>query len=57
MKIENPGNSSGGYDILRLTHPPVEDFNEDFLCGICKSIYTWFYFLEILMNPVECPNS
>lgn len=27
----------GGFDILRLASPQIEDLNEDFLCGICKS--------------------
>jgi hypothetical protein len=27
----------GGFDILRLAHPQIEDLNEDFLCGLCKS--------------------
>ncbi len=28
---------NGGFDILRLVSPNVEDVNEDFICGICKS--------------------
>ena len=27
----------GGFDILRLVSPNVEEINEDFICGVCKS--------------------
>ncbi len=42
-----------GFDILRLASPNVEDMNEDFLCGICKSkiVYLIEFFLEIVNNP------
>jgi len=26
-----------GIDILRLEHPPLDQLNDDFLCGICQS--------------------
>ena len=29
--------NKGGFDIMRLHYPPVEDLNEDFICAICKS--------------------
>ena len=34
-----------GYDIIRLTYPPLEQINEDFICGICH---------KIVSNPREC---
>ena len=36
-KAAGAGGASGGYDILRLVNPSIEDLNDDFLCGICRS--------------------
>ena len=39
---QSPSNITGlqqnhliGFDILRLHQPPIDQLNEDFLCGIC----------------------
>lgn len=38
LEASNANNqSSGGFDVLRLVKPAIEDINEDFICGICKS--------------------
>lgn len=29
-----------GFDILRLLSPPIEQFNDDFYCGLCSSKLT-----------------
>jgi hypothetical protein len=36
-----------GYDPLKLTSPPFDEINEDFLCGLCK---------KIVNDPLECVN-
>jgi len=37
-----------GFDVLRLSHPPLDTMNEDFLCGICH---------KICNVPMECANN
>lgn len=27
--------NTAGYEITRLEHPTIENFNDDFLCGLC----------------------
>jgi len=36
-----------GFDIVRLSHPAIDDFNEDFLCGSCQ---------KVVNTPLECSN-
>lgn len=31
-------NPQQGFDILRLSNPPLENVNEDFICSICQKI-------------------
>jgi hypothetical protein len=40
-------NQKIGFDIMRLTYPPIELINEDLLCGICH---------KIVNVPKECEN-
>ena len=36
-----------GFDVLRLAQPPIDQMNEDFLCGVCH---------KIVNIPMECQN-
>lgn len=58
MGYNQPTGSSGGIEMVRLHYPPVDEMNEDFLCGICKSksISMLMKVLEIVLNPLECSN-
>ena len=29
--------NTAGYEITRIEHPPIENLNDDFLCGLCHS--------------------
>ena len=45
------------FDLSRLIQPAKDKFNDDFLCGICKSKFLVNKVLEILNKPVECANA
>ena len=36
-----------GFDIIRLSYPPIDEINEDFICGLCQ---------KIVNDPMECKN-
>ncbi|TNV81528.1 hypothetical protein FGO68_gene14567 [Halteria grandinella] len=51
----------GGFDIMRLHYPSVDQLNEDFICGISeiKLFLRSPYLLldiEIVLNPLQCSN-
>lgn len=55
--MDTTSTETGGYELLRLHHPKVEDINDDFLCCFCLSKWSYFNLvIEIVKKPMECGN-